>query len=296
MEFHEKFLISLLSKRARNTLKLTSVPSEFQFHLGRDLQITPIQSIYERDRFEGGYCIGGEEMWLIFKPKEVISLDGIEKHLLLTAHVLDTFSISSITMTFLHEALPSSAWQLMKIINQRQANVRFLLCLMKTDSSEFLPRFLDECTEVTGCIRIPVCFPDVFVFTPSRPFKTREFRVKGKCDWLNIDSLINCRIIQLEFRKTSNRTAKCWKRFFDNWKNGLSLSCYGESEYEVMIGGLIDGGTETEIECLLSEVKRRDGSEFMVKGYTGFHVMPKQAYLEYMKREDLYYSIQTPPI
>uniref|UniRef100_A0A1I7UTP9 FTH domain-containing protein n=1 Tax=Caenorhabditis tropicalis TaxID=1561998 RepID=A0A1I7UTP9_9PELO len=174
MNFTEQFLISLMSKRARNTLKLTSVLSHFTLNFDYDFSIY-LHHYWQNPqtvKTEESCCIGGKEMRLKFRPNTVILQEqSVEKRILLTNHVLDTFKKPIISLEFSDPTLPSTALEIMKMINKRQPCIKSFTYHINSPSSEFIPRIMDECTEVTDSISIYSLFPDDFVYTPSRPFR-----------------------------------------------------------------------------------------------------------------------------
>uniref|UniRef100_A0A1I7UTL1 F-box domain-containing protein n=1 Tax=Caenorhabditis tropicalis TaxID=1561998 RepID=A0A1I7UTL1_9PELO len=289
MEFKEIFSISLLSKRARNTLKLTSIPSEFSISLSDSLDIQ-IET-YICDSPPTVISVGGETMRLSFRSNGVILEDeSAQKQLLLANHMLDTFKCSFICITFFEEAVPSTAWDLMKMINQRKLSIKSFSYYIKSESFEFIPRILDECTEVTDFIFISACFPDDFVYTPSRPFKTKDIRVCETTNWFNLESCMSSLQIVVELGKTSNRTAETYNSFFSKWMDSdvrlQSLTFYSieEDQYQTIMDTLGKQGTTRTIDKDWIELTRRNGSEFFIHPLHGFiSIHTKQAYSEIMR-------------
>uniref|UniRef100_A0A1I7UTJ6 Aldo_ket_red domain-containing protein n=2 Tax=Caenorhabditis tropicalis TaxID=1561998 RepID=A0A1I7UTJ6_9PELO len=166
MDFREKFLISFLSKRAKNKLKLTSVPSDIFFDLSDKFSIRlghyPA-SHYPKVTAESDHFIGGEVMNLSFHTKGVILEEkSFRKQLLLANHLLDTFRISTISVIMSKPTLSASAWKFMQMVNQRQLSIKSFYYEAGA-SPEFVGKILDECTEVTDKVGIVAWFPYAYL-------------------------------------------------------------------------------------------------------------------------------------
>uniref|UniRef100_A0A1I7UTA4 F-box domain-containing protein n=1 Tax=Caenorhabditis tropicalis TaxID=1561998 RepID=A0A1I7UTA4_9PELO len=280
MSFKEKFFISLLSKRARNTLKLTAEIPDFSFLLSNDFYIhyhlTFAINEYPSYVFMGetvkNCCIGGEEMRLTFNENGVILRDQpFRKQMILANHVLDSFRKPTFYVKCYNQTEPAFVWEFMKMINQRQLSIKSFDYDVAGNSSEFIPRILDECTEVTDHVFINVCFPDDFLYTPARPFKATKLSVCGKSNWLNLESFVNCRCITIQLDVHSYQTAQTYQSFS---KNGWIR----RFDYK--------RGTEREIKKYWTEFKMRNESEFFIyacNNCIGVHT--KQAYLEFSKKD-----------
>uniref|UniRef100_A0A1I7UTL0 F-box domain-containing protein n=1 Tax=Caenorhabditis tropicalis TaxID=1561998 RepID=A0A1I7UTL0_9PELO len=221
MSFREKFLISFLSKRARNTLKLTCRIPRILFNLSDDLEVhaaTSISDISGRVKIEGISRIGGEEMRWRINSDGLFLLEGsIQKWLLMAGYLLDTFKKSTILLSF-YDTPAASALDFIKMINQRQLCITLVeYHLFVTQSSEFFPRILDECTEVTDSIWINAIFPDEFEYTPSRPFKAKEFCVCHSNNWFDLEKFMSCHHIVLQLNENPTRTVETYTSFFTNW-------------------------------------------------------------------------------
>uniref|UniRef100_A0A1I7UTL2 F-box domain-containing protein n=1 Tax=Caenorhabditis tropicalis TaxID=1561998 RepID=A0A1I7UTL2_9PELO len=206
MDFREKFLISFLSKRARNTLQLTCVIPHFSFHLVDDFHIHAGRSWLDRNTEEenkGNVYIGRQKMRLRTTSDTLILRENpIRKWLLMTGYLLATFKKSTISLGF-HGTPAVSALDFIKMINQRQLCVTLVVySSLVTQSSEFIRKILDECTEVTDLIRISAAFPDDFVYTPPRPFKAKKLFVGKINNWFNLEKFMNCLRISVEPERT----------------------------------------------------------------------------------------------
>uniref|UniRef100_A0A1I7UTS2 F-box domain-containing protein n=1 Tax=Caenorhabditis tropicalis TaxID=1561998 RepID=A0A1I7UTS2_9PELO len=243
MTFDEKFLISLLSKRARNTLKLTSVPVEFSIITSEDLYVQSknfIQSSREPED-TSDYLIGGE------------------------------------------------------MINQKKLTIGKLNYHITGDSSEFIPRVLDECTEVTDMIWIDAKFPDDFEYTSPRPFKSEEFRVDKTVNWFNLAEFMSCRHITVQLLHMRPRTEQYWSSFFTKWMDSdarlqkLTFYFIEEPEFRKIMNVLGNQGTKRTIDEKWFEIKRRDGSEYFIEAFTtSIDIYTKHAYLEKLKRKEAF--------
>uniref|UniRef100_A0A1I7UTK9 F-box domain-containing protein n=1 Tax=Caenorhabditis tropicalis TaxID=1561998 RepID=A0A1I7UTK9_9PELO len=293
MDFKELFLISLLSKRARDTLKVTSMSSEFSFNLSNSLKIqietyTRNSSIPVKD-----YRVRDESMRLSLRSVGLILHDEpAQKQLLLANHMFDTFKCSFISITFFDEAVPSTAWELMKMINQRKLYIKSFSYYANAESSEFIPRILDECTEVTDSIFISAFFPDDFVYTPSRPFKAKKIRVWKTTNWFNLENFMSSPRVIVEIGKSSKRTAETYDSFFTKWMDSdvplqkLTFYFIEENDYQTIIDALDKQGTVRRVEADWFEVTRRNGSEFFYHTFAGFiKICTKQAYLEKVRKD-----------
>uniref|UniRef100_A0A1I7UEF1 F-box domain-containing protein n=1 Tax=Caenorhabditis tropicalis TaxID=1561998 RepID=A0A1I7UEF1_9PELO len=290
MEFREKFLISLLSKRARETLKM--MPVNFSFELSDELSIR-LGPWGEGDKVMD-YLVAGEVMRLSLYPEGVILRENSpQKQLLLANHVLDTFKKPSISVIFSDPALPSTAFQFMKIVNQKKLSIKSFVYYITSESSEFIPRILDECTEVTDSIRINAIFPDDFEYSSTCSFKAKELRVHKKSNWLNLETFMNCRRIILQLGEAPSRTPYSWNTFFRNWLDSDSpleyLSCNSIDgfEFPIMVYELDKEGWNKR--CAGEEwidVKRRDGSAFVIsRSWDTVRIMTKQAHLQHLWKQ-----------
>uniref|UniRef100_A0A1I7UTQ8 F-box domain-containing protein n=1 Tax=Caenorhabditis tropicalis TaxID=1561998 RepID=A0A1I7UTQ8_9PELO len=305
MDFREKFLISLMSKRANKTLKKTAVPIELSFQLASILYIhskpydisDPIRESKVNDE-ASDHLIRGEKMSLSLYPDGVSLQDqSLQKQLLLAQYVLDTFTKLSIHAIFSEPILPSTALEFMKLINQKKASIQSFYYDIDSESSEFIPRILDECIEVTDSILIHADFPDDFIYTPPRPFKVRELRVSERTNWLNLESFMNCRRISLQLGKNTNRTPQSWNTFFRNWLESDTrledFSCIyvEDTDFPLIVDGLSNEGTKERFGGAEEwiDVKRRDGSEFVIgRSLNAIHIWTKQAHLKHLlKQEEL---------
>uniref|UniRef100_A0A1I7UTJ1 F-box domain-containing protein n=1 Tax=Caenorhabditis tropicalis TaxID=1561998 RepID=A0A1I7UTJ1_9PELO len=270
MDFREQFLISLMSKRARYTLKLTSAKLDLSINFSDDLYIeagtndSPSELTDEVD-----HRIGGKVMRLsVFPERITLQETSPQTQLSFVGYLLDTFRKPSISVEFHHKALPTSALEFMRMMKQRKLFVNSLYYYIKSDSSEFIPKILDECTEVTDSIWIGGSFPDDFVYTPPRPFKAKEFHVDTSSNWFNLDSFMSCRRV-FKLNKPSNQAPESWNTFFRNWLDSdaplETLWCFeiNVSDFPLMVDGLSNGiHKKGAIEWI--EVKRRDGSESVI--------------------------------
>uniref|UniRef100_A0A1I7UTI1 F-box domain-containing protein n=1 Tax=Caenorhabditis tropicalis TaxID=1561998 RepID=A0A1I7UTI1_9PELO len=173
MNFGEKFLISLLSKRARNTLKLTCVAPHLSFQLSKDFYIytSNCHTVVEDGEH---FLIEGEILYMsIHRDIIILHEPWLYKQLLLAGYLLDLFTNSTISIKLFKPTPPASAWEFMKLINQRQPRIKSVVNWLSGDSSEFVPKILDECTEVIDFLAILGTYPDDFVYTPPRPFKAK---------------------------------------------------------------------------------------------------------------------------
>uniref|UniRef100_A0A1I7UTP8 F-box domain-containing protein n=1 Tax=Caenorhabditis tropicalis TaxID=1561998 RepID=A0A1I7UTP8_9PELO len=290
MDFYEKFWISLLSKRAKKTMKLTCVIPYFSFGLTESFDIH-----WEQDSWnnytERDYCIGGIQMTLNFRSFSLTLLNGTyRQQLVLAGHLLDSFKVSEISVAFTDPTLSASVLEFMKMINQRQVSIQKFSYQVNGDSSEFIPRILDECTEVTDFISISAFFPDDFVYIPSRKFKATSFYVGSRTNWFDLGSFMNCRRITMKLSIESNRTVQCWSSIFTKWMDSdvglqrLTLTHIEESGKQLIMEALSHQGTSRFIEEYMTEMKRRDGSEFFIYAFDNFIVIhTKQAYLERLR-------------
>uniref|UniRef100_A0A1I7UTR4 F-box domain-containing protein n=1 Tax=Caenorhabditis tropicalis TaxID=1561998 RepID=A0A1I7UTR4_9PELO len=283
MDFQKKFLISLLSKRARKTLKLTSVPAEFSFHLSNSLHIrTGSSFLRSGGTSEESYCIEGEEMKLKFHLNGVIPRsESPHKHLLFCNHMLDTFK--SITVSFLDKTLPSTAWEFMKMA--KKVSIKSFNYCATGDSSEFIPRILDECTEVTDSITICVRFPDDFFYIPPRPFKATEFYITRNTNWFNLESFLSCRNVIIELIAKSNRTRQTYESFFNKWMDSdvrlerLTFSSTQPSENHMIMQALHNQGNLWIIDDEWIEMNRSNGSDFFINHSLDYiHIYTKERY------------------
>uniref|UniRef100_A0A1I7UTI9 F-box domain-containing protein n=1 Tax=Caenorhabditis tropicalis TaxID=1561998 RepID=A0A1I7UTI9_9PELO len=290
MDFREKFLISLMSKRARNTVSSTCVIPHLEFLLTTNLHIlakTHPSGIITRVNTETCY-IEGEEMRFSFQSGNVILREQLtRKRLLLSAYLLVTFKKTTVSLEFLYQTPPAAALKFMKMINQRQRHITSVVYHIYEISSEFIPRILNECTEVTDCIVVSSTFPDDFEYTPPRPFKAKEFKVGLRNNWFNLEKFMNCRRISIQLGDNSNRTARIYNSFFSKWMDSdaplqyLMFYSIEGPEYRTIMKALDNQGTKRELEQGWMVLKRRNGSEFFIKKYSrSVYIYTKQAYLE----------------
>uniref|UniRef100_A0A1I7UTP7 F-box domain-containing protein n=1 Tax=Caenorhabditis tropicalis TaxID=1561998 RepID=A0A1I7UTP7_9PELO len=303
MDFREKFFISLLSKRARKILKSLSVPSPFAFSFTESLHIRLGHNVW--DLFIGmtpeeDCIVGGEVMRMVSHPDGLVLKDeSFEKQLLLANYVLDTFQKSTISITVMKPTLPASALEFMKMINQKKLSIKTFYYHIDSESSEFIPKILDECTEVTDEIVMHAFFPDDFVYTPSRPFKAKDFRVKFISNWFNLENFLSCRRIDVKFMEPSNRTAETYKSFFTKWMDSedaqlqrLYLSSIEDTEKQLIMDAIKNQGTTREISDKRTEVTRENGSQLYVyKGTHFIEIITKQMYLENYDEEGVQWEI-----
>uniref|UniRef100_A0A1I7UTL4 F-box domain-containing protein n=1 Tax=Caenorhabditis tropicalis TaxID=1561998 RepID=A0A1I7UTL4_9PELO len=286
MDFREKFLISLMSKRARNTLKLTCVIPHFSIKFSNDMYIhsKPVSWV-NRSTIAveaSDLLIGGEEMRLSLYPDGTsLQEQSIEKQLILADHVFDTFIKSSISIKFFDPTPSLSAWEFMKMLNDRQLIITLFSYYITSASSEYIPKILDECTEVTDSISMHAAFPEDFVYTPPYSFIATELHVSKRTNWLNLKSFMSCSRIFLE--GVSNWTPEFWNTFFKNWIESESrlqyLSCISKDTPKLQL--IIDGLSNEMITRIGKnewiEVKRRDGSEFFIgKASNHLYMMSKE--------------------
>uniref|UniRef100_A0A1I7UTR9 FBA_2 domain-containing protein n=1 Tax=Caenorhabditis tropicalis TaxID=1561998 RepID=A0A1I7UTR9_9PELO len=301
MDFRSKFLISFMSKRAKNTLNLTSAPSEFSFQLSEDLLIHPEEwnSRIFMKTIKGNYLIGGEVMRLRFNSLGVTLKRGsIRKQLLLASHVLDAFPKSNVSVTFFDPIKPTTALEFMKMVNQRKISIKTLdYSLNEASSSEFVPELLDECTEVTKRIKIRAAFPDDFMYTPVRPFKVKELIVLQKSNWINLESLISCRTVVIQLTRMSNRTVHIYDSFFNKWMDSnaplqkLTFYWGKETENQLMMDALSNQGEMQQISRYWVKVDRKDGSEFFIdKSSNGITIHTKKSYLKQIREAEIVYA------
>uniref|UniRef100_A0A1I7UTK8 F-box domain-containing protein n=1 Tax=Caenorhabditis tropicalis TaxID=1561998 RepID=A0A1I7UTK8_9PELO len=294
VDFREKFLISLLSKRARSMLKLTSVKPHFSISHTNDLYIHAGKYIFGSRVIVtevSEYFIEGETMKMSLSSEGVtLREESPEKQLLLINYLLDTFKNPSISVQIFDSTLPATVLDFMKIINQKKLWIKSFTYINTTRSSEFLARILDECTKVTDLIWIYSFVPDADVYTPPSPFKAKELRVGFTANWLNLESFMSCPNIFLEAGTNLTRTPQSWNTFFRKWIDSdatlehLSCDFIQISQFPMMVDGLSNAGIQQRGTNEWIEGKRRDGLEFVI-GRTGkyLHVMTKQAHLEHLQ-------------
>uniref|UniRef100_A0A1I7UTL9 F-box domain-containing protein n=1 Tax=Caenorhabditis tropicalis TaxID=1561998 RepID=A0A1I7UTL9_9PELO len=301
MDFREKFLFSLMSKRARNILELTSMSTHFSFDFTKDLLIhtgtytsgsRPEMTVEASD-----YLIGGKVIRLSLHSDGVILQDKTpQNQSLLTDYLLDIFRKQSISVAFFYPTQPASALEFMQMINERKLFVESFSYFIMSPSSEFIPRILDECTEVTNSIYINAIFPDDFVYTPPRPFKVREFRVGLTSGWFNLESFMSCRRIIFERGDYSYRAPQSWNTFLRNWIDSDARLEYMLCSHTVGsdFPQIVDGLRNEEIQEMSDDwidVKRRDGSEFVIGRSStkdSFYIMTKEEHMECFKQDYKY--------
>uniref|UniRef100_A0A1I7UTI8 FBA_2 domain-containing protein n=1 Tax=Caenorhabditis tropicalis TaxID=1561998 RepID=A0A1I7UTI8_9PELO len=206
---------------------------------------------------------------------------------MLVNHILETFKCSLITIWFYDGVLPSTALEFMKMVNQRQLRIKSFYCHIKSESSELIPRILDECSEVTDSILVSAAVPDDFMYTPSRPFKAKAIDVRFRTNWLKLDSCMSCRNASVELGENSNRTTEIYNSFFTKWMDSdaqlqsLMLSSIEKHEYQMIMNALSNQGTKRAINEYWFEIKRKDESEFFIFTFNRYiRIYTKQAYLE----------------
>uniref|UniRef100_A0A1I7UTM0 F-box domain-containing protein n=1 Tax=Caenorhabditis tropicalis TaxID=1561998 RepID=A0A1I7UTM0_9PELO len=298
MDFRELFSISLLSKRAQNILKTMSNSFHFTFDFTNNLIIhTGTFSQGSRPKVTDevlNYLIKEEVMQFSIYPNCVALREkSPQKQSLLAAHLLDTFPKSTVSVTFYFPTLPASALEFMKMVNQRQLCIKSFSYSIMSQSSEFIPRILDECTEVTDSISINTSFPDDFIYTPPRPFKAREFSVGISANWFNIESFLNCRRIIIKLR-SSYRTPQEWNTFLKNWINSdvpleyLWTLYISDTLFPKVIDGLRHQGIQKEGSDEWIEVTRRDGSDYVIgrNEEDDLYVMTKKEHLEHLQNQE----------
>uniref|UniRef100_A0A1I7UTM5 F-box domain-containing protein n=1 Tax=Caenorhabditis tropicalis TaxID=1561998 RepID=A0A1I7UTM5_9PELO len=279
LDFREKFLITLLSERAKNTLKLTSAPThliisltdEFFIHAGPEtLEVMPSNPTVETldYRFKGEmirFCLHRGHSRVILPGQSP------RKQLMLAHHVLDTFRKPTISVECYFPALPTTVRDFMKMANQQKVSIESFEYNLGGASFEFISRILDECTEVTDSIKIYSIFPDNFVYNSPRPFKAKNLYVSETINWMNLKNFVNCRHIDLPVTRKPNRTPQSWNTFFRFWLDSDSpleyLRCckVEASDFPLMVDGLSNEGIQRDSgDAEWIDLKRRDGSEFVI--------------------------------
>uniref|UniRef100_A0A1I7UTK5 F-box domain-containing protein n=1 Tax=Caenorhabditis tropicalis TaxID=1561998 RepID=A0A1I7UTK5_9PELO len=252
MDFREKFLISLISKRAKNMLKVTSAKFDFSFIFSFCFHIN-----WEHSRWSSfntgtsiarDYCIKGEVMKLSFHSHGLILQEtSFRKRLLLVVYLLDTFGNPTLSVEFQNSTQPESVLEFMRMINQRKKFIKSFKYHLTENSFEHIPTILDECTEVTDSIMIETLFPDDFVYTPPRPFKAEQLFIRGRSNWVNLESFMNCRYISVHLSSGSTNTAQDWSSFLIKWIGSntrlqqMSISGFQSLAFIMIV----------DIECLL---------------------------------------------
>uniref|UniRef100_A0A1I7UVA8 F-box domain-containing protein n=1 Tax=Caenorhabditis tropicalis TaxID=1561998 RepID=A0A1I7UVA8_9PELO len=300
MDFREKFLISLLSKRARNILRINSRSSEFSIDFSEELRISLRpnnsyrRSIVSDEVFD--CLVSGEVLELKFSSVGVVLREqSPQKQLLLANYVLDTFKKPPIHVLFEGSTPPTFVLEFMKMINQKKLPIKSITLYIYSKSSELTSRILDECTGVTDTISIHSEFPNDLVYTPPRPFKATTLIVIESTNWVNLESFMSCQRIYLNLGMHSNRTPQSWNTFFRNWIDSDSplenLSCVSGDKpinFPLMVDGLSNEGIKkrwTTDEWI--DVKRRNGSEFVISRDSHyFHIWTKQEHLEHLRNQE----------
>uniref|UniRef100_A0A1I7UTR5 F-box domain-containing protein n=1 Tax=Caenorhabditis tropicalis TaxID=1561998 RepID=A0A1I7UTR5_9PELO len=266
MNFKEKFLISLLSKRARNTLKLTSAKPHFLFEFSDSLVIyieqywfsthSPAVWKYKWRRrmekaVEEDYLIEGEVVRLKVNSDGFYARSQTPRNqLLLAGHVLDTFRKPTISVKFSDPTLPSTVSEFINMIHERHLSMKTFTHNIIRSTSQFVPEIVYKCTEVTDFISI-------------------------HCGY-------------------SIRTAETYNSFFSKWMGSnvrlqkLEMLCIEEPEYLMIMEELSKQGTLHQIARFWVKVERRDGSEYFIRksnNYVQFHT--KKSYLEQLKEDEL---------
>uniref|UniRef100_A0A1I7UTP4 FBA_2 domain-containing protein n=1 Tax=Caenorhabditis tropicalis TaxID=1561998 RepID=A0A1I7UTP4_9PELO len=205
---------------------------------------------------------------------------------------------------------PLSALKLLEIINEKKLSIEKFYHHIISDSSELIPKILDECVDVTESVQIGGNYPDRFVYTPPRPFKTERLHVSGSTNWLNLESFMSCRDLYVQFGEVSNQTEQSFNSFFTKWMNSkvplqtLSLNGMKPSELRFIINIL--NNIQLVFENLFLTpilfvfrvtmwrlnrnwygMKQRDELEFFIKlSSDSIEIHTKQSYLEYLKKEE----------
>uniref|UniRef100_A0A1I7UTJ2 F-box domain-containing protein n=1 Tax=Caenorhabditis tropicalis TaxID=1561998 RepID=A0A1I7UTJ2_9PELO len=299
MDFREKFLISFLSKRARNTLKLTCVVPHFVINLSDKLCIDT-GSRDNPSKVTEDHLIGGEVMRLSLYPGQIILRENSpQKQLSFAGYLLDTFLKSTISIGFDDPTLSATVLEFMKIINQRKLSIETFNYSLTEDSSEFIPRILDECSEVTDSIDIHAISPN-FMYTPPRPFKAEILCVWKTTNWLNLEDFMSCHRVVVELGKNSNRTAETYNSFFASWMNSdarlqeLTFHSIEKQEYRTIMSAVSNQGTLQRLGKEWIEVKRRNGLEFFIYTFRVYMIIyTKQAYLEEMRKQEALFGNHT---
>uniref|UniRef100_A0A1I7UTN8 F-box domain-containing protein n=2 Tax=Caenorhabditis tropicalis TaxID=1561998 RepID=A0A1I7UTN8_9PELO len=296
MDFREKFLISLMSKRARNTLKLTCEKPYFSFELSNDFSIFLEPS--DRDRAltdEKQYLILGESLKLRFYPNGMkLNSQSIREQLFLAGYLLDTFTNPTSSVCFQYPTEPVDVWKFMKMINQRQGSIKSFQYRFEGESSEFASRILDECTEVTDYIWIHRVFSGDFVYTPPRPFKAKKLNFGETSNLFNVEKFMSCRNIYLKRKENSIWPTQTYNSFIQKWMDlsvplqELSFGTMQESEEYLIMDVLRNLGVMKKIKSEWFELKRRDGSKFFINNncHILITIYTKQAYLEKVKDDE----------
>uniref|UniRef100_A0A1I7UTA2 F-box domain-containing protein n=1 Tax=Caenorhabditis tropicalis TaxID=1561998 RepID=A0A1I7UTA2_9PELO len=290
MEFHEKFLISLLSKRAKNIVRVTSTTSHLSVLFDFDLHIRWGHYSYddvEEATDEWNFCIGGEMMRIGYYENGLTIEDhSFRQKLLLIGHLLDIFPKATFTVGFYESSEHKLMLEFMKMINQRRLPIKTLYFMLTSNSSELRSEILDECLEVTDYIMMHTAFPDDFVYTPSRPFKAEKMRILRQTPWFDLESFINCRSVSVQLSEHSQWTSQYWNSFFTNWMDSdaplqrLMLHSMIESENRSILDEMRKQGSHNKTDVLM-EMKRGNGSEFFIYHRPHFiDIYTKQAYLE----------------
>uniref|UniRef100_A0A1I7UTI7 FBA_2 domain-containing protein n=1 Tax=Caenorhabditis tropicalis TaxID=1561998 RepID=A0A1I7UTI7_9PELO len=213
--------------------------------------------------------------------------------MLLANHMLNTFKCSFITISLLERALPQTAWKFMKMINQRKLSIESFSYYINAESTEFIPRILDECTEVTDYIVVKATFPDDFLYTPPRPFKAKYLSAWETSNWLNLESSLNCRDVSVDLDKISNRTTETYSLFFSKWMDSdtplqkLTFYSIEEPEYRKIMDALSNQGTKRIIDEHWIEVTRRNESKLFINTlHKLIFIYTEQAYLEKLKWDE----------
>uniref|UniRef100_A0A1I7UTP1 F-box domain-containing protein n=1 Tax=Caenorhabditis tropicalis TaxID=1561998 RepID=A0A1I7UTP1_9PELO len=250
----------------------------------------------EKVETEGSYNIGGEEIRLSFLSNTIcLQQKTIQKRLLLANCVLDIFNKPTISKSFQNPTVPSSAIKFMKMINQRKLCIKSFDYSITTPSSEFIKQILNECTEVTDSVSMDAEFPDDFVYIPPRPFKTTKLYVifTISTNWLNLEYFMNCRRITLHIGANSNRTPKSWNTFLRNWIDSdspledFAFYYIERSNFLLIVNGLSNEGIQQRGDDEWIDVKRKNGSEFVIGRNGGcIYIWTKQAHLEHLRRQE----------
>uniref|UniRef100_A0A1I7UTR7 F-box domain-containing protein n=1 Tax=Caenorhabditis tropicalis TaxID=1561998 RepID=A0A1I7UTR7_9PELO len=169
MDFREKFLISSLSKRAKNIINLTSMKNHFSFEFSNSLDIylgqyhwySKVPLLNQpwgneiKTTAESDYLIGGEIMRLSFSPFGIfLRRQTIRNQLLLAGHVLDEFPKSTLSISFSDRILPTSVLEFINMIHQRKLSMKTFTYNIPKDASVFVPEILDKCAKVADFVSI----------------------------------------------------------------------------------------------------------------------------------------------
>uniref|UniRef100_A0A1I7UET8 F-box domain-containing protein n=1 Tax=Caenorhabditis tropicalis TaxID=1561998 RepID=A0A1I7UET8_9PELO len=298
IDFREKFLISLLSKRARKTLKLTCVIPHLTFNQKRFLQIhagTLTSDSIPAVTSKWDYLIEGMIMTLGFYSDGIVLLEreqSIEKQLLLANYVLNIFRKPTISLKFHYRTRSALALSFIKMTNERQLSITSVTSRVLGRSAYFIPEFLDECCDVTDFISIFLFSGHDSVYTPSRPFKVAKFHVHGESNRLDLEKFMSCRTIAVRISKYRSWTVQYLNSFFTNWMDSdvqlenLTFCFKEESANQAIMNALNNQGAHRTLDNHWIEVNRENGPEFFFrKTSKSIRIYTKQAYAELLNVE-----------